>query len=409
MRPAMRPLRLLLATSFVLSGVLVGTAESGAAPPGTSAPAHWSIQPSAIPGGAVASSFAAVSCSGGDACEAVGEYSDGTVNRTLAERWDGSAWRVEATPNPSGATFNQLTGVSCVRRRRCAAVGISISSAGVVHALAEHRSGNGWRLDPTPVPPRAFWDELVTVSCLTADDCTAVGGFIKSGPDDQEQPLAEHWDGTAWSLEHAPNPHAENGSSMNGVSCLSQGTCEGVGSYVFGDVDQAVLAFGWDGSTWTRQHEQDPGGGETSDQSFVACSTPAACTAVGTWADARGVPSVLAERWNGSRWSMQGAVDPPDWAAAHLSGVSCPSDRSCTAVGSWSTSANDFPELTLAERWNGARWRIEATPNPSGSDLSALTGIDCTGVGRCVAVGGCPRRRRVRDARRSPLAVSGPP
>jgi hypothetical protein len=378
----MRPLRAVLASVVVFSGVLSGVA-SAAGP----AASHWSVQPSPNPNGAAGSFLAAVSCANAIRCEAVGLYGNGTVDLTLAERWDGSAWSVEATPNPSGARFSELTGVSCPGSKACVAVGFSISGAGQVHALVEVRSGSRWRIEPTPVPPQAFWDELVSVSCLTITDCTAVGGFIKNGPDAQELPLAEHWDGSGWSIEAVPNPHAENGSSLEGVSCVAPAPCEAAGGYAFADVEASILAFGWDGSAWSRQRQGDPGGGEVSDQHSVSCSAAAACTAVGSWDDDQGLTRALAERWNGARWVRQSTVEPQSFAIADLSGVSCPSDTSCLAAGSWSTSINGIPEFTLAERWNGMTWKIERTPNPPGADLSGLNGIDCTSAGSCVAVG----------------------
>jgi hypothetical protein len=66
----------------------------------------------------------------------------------------------------------------------------------------------------------------------------------------------------------------------------------------------------------------------------------------------------MAWRWNGTTWIRQtiGGSGP-------LNGVSCSSRRRCTAVGyDLTTSGNS---LTLAERWNGRRWRIEPTRSPA--------------------------------------------
>jgi hypothetical protein len=54
-----------------------------------------------------------------------------------------------------------------------------------------------------------------------------------------------------------------------------------------------------------------------------------------------------------------------------LDGVSCTSRASCTAVGYSDTA----PPITtsLAERWNGTKWVIQATPNPPGG-LTYLPG-----------------------------------
>jgi hypothetical protein len=68
-------------------------------------------------------------------------------------------------------------------------------------------------------------------------------------------------------------------------------------------------------------------------------------------------------------------------------GPSCVShfadSRSFTTFSSYPTS----PEPSLAERWNGTSWSIEATPNPAGSVVSALQGVACLNDTECRAVG----------------------
>ena len=45
----------------------------------------------------------------------------------IAEHWNGTSWRIVTTPNPPGATFSSLNGVSCPRPNVCFAVGSSDS------------------------------------------------------------------------------------------------------------------------------------------------------------------------------------------------------------------------------------------------------------------------------------------
>jgi len=73
---------------------------------------------------------------------------------------------------------------------------------------------------------------------------------------------------------------------------------------------------------------------------------------------------------------------PVAWGA--LLGVSCKSATSCTAVGYY---VNDSTSVTLAERWNGTSWTIQSTPNPTGGSLLQLNGVSCTSTVACTAVG----------------------
>jgi hypothetical protein len=86
--------------------------------------------------------FDSVSCAGRGLCTAVGA-TPGELN--LAERWNGTAWRLQTTPNVVGAFFLYLAAVSCADGRHCMAVG---------NEGAERWTPNGWTLTtPIAAPP----------------------------------------------------------------------------------------------------------------------------------------------------------------------------------------------------------------------------------------------------------------
>jgi len=93
----------------------------------------------------------------------------------------------------------------------------------------------------------------------------------------------------------------------------------------------------------------------------------------------------LAERWNGTKWSIQTTPNPAGGSEIHLIRVSCTSATACTAAGFYS---NATTTVTLAERWNGTRWSIQTTPNPAGGSNSMLNGVSCASATACTAVGG---------------------
>jgi hypothetical protein len=71
----------------------------------------------------------------------------------------------------------------------------------------------------------------------------------------------------------------------------------------------------------------------------------------------------FSETWNGRSWKTESVLIPkgiePD---IDFSGLSCPSDSECLAVGSDSGA-------TLAEKWNGRSWQILGTPDPASAAL----------------------------------------
>jgi hypothetical protein len=65
--------------------------------------------------------------------------------------------------------------VSCPRTTACTAVGISNSSSSQPAVLAEYWNGTAWVIQNTPDP--SVGNELAGVSCVAATTCTAVGHY----------------------------------------------------------------------------------------------------------------------------------------------------------------------------------------------------------------------------------------
>ncbi len=216
----------------------------------------WSIQPSPNPRDASDSGLQAVACAKNQTCMAVGWYVNflDPTRFTLAERWNGSRWSIEPTPNPKDALGSRLDGVSCPSPKECVAVGVSFLPDSTV-GLAERWDGHRWSALPTPRPHGAIAVWFSAVSCAGVADCVAVGAFTPSDAAFQtrSRPLAEHWDGTAWRVETTPDPEAPDGSALDGVSCPTSALCEGVGNYAYEGMPfrDSVFALGRDGGTWT--------------------------------------------------------------------------------------------------------------------------------------------------------------
>jgi len=342
----------------------------------------WKLQATPRPSNASDSSeLLGVSCAAASACEAVGDYitrSGATV--TLAEAWNGTAWKVQPTPNPGGAEAGPtLFGISCSAADRCEAVGYFFS-AGDYFPFAEAWNGTAWKLQSTPNPAGATNTALSGVSCTAANACEAVGG-ASSGP------LAEAWDGTAWKLQSTPNPGGAANSELYGVSCSAASTCEAVGSYTDGARKKVTLAQAWDGTAWKLQPSPDPAGAITSDLYGVSCPAAKACEADGYYLDRIGDYVALAQAWNGTAWKLQPTPDQMPRATKNsLNAVSCGVAGSCEAVGNYRNSLGS--SLALAEAWNGTAWKLQPTPIPPGvaGDV-VLAGVSCRTAVACEAVG----------------------
>jgi hypothetical protein len=300
----------------------------------------------------------------------------------LAEHWNGSTWTIQATPSPAGSLGADLAAVACPSTTTCIGVGANTNSNDVEQAVAEHWNGSRWTLQTVASPSGAPNADFSGISCTSTTSCTAVGGEQTSGG--VERPLAEHWNGSTWAIQATPVPSGAEESQLGAVSCASAANCTAVGDLTGAASYIGVVAEHWNGKTWTAEDVPNPDGANPGDDSIevldsVSCRSATSCTAVGFNSSGDSPEQALAEHWNGSSWTIQAT---PSTNGGALTSVSCVSATACTAAGS-----TDSATSTLAEQWNGSSWTIQSTPNVTGEggDLDA---ISCVSATTCTAVGG---------------------
>jgi hypothetical protein len=324
----------LLCAAALGSGGFAGAAgATGAA--GTSG--SWAVQVTPNPSGALGSHLLGESCPpSSGVCTAVGYYKvSASLYETLAESWDGTSWAIPATPNPTGATNSALAGVSCPSADACTAVGES-SNGSAQTTLAESWDGTSWTISSTPDVTGATLSELSGVSCPTTSACTAVGNYVNSSS--AQVTVAESWNGTSWTIQSTPNPAGAATSELLGVSCPSSSVCTAVGDSFTASVE-TTLAESWNGTTWTIQSTPSPSGVAYSPLLAVSCPSVSACTAVGDSGDSSSTDVTLAESWNGTSWTMPSTPNPAGATTSALAGVSCSSTSACSAVGDSESNA----------------------------------------------------------------------
>ena len=357
--------------------LLSGNAIAAAAPSG------WALQATPNPVGARNTFLAGVSCTAPTACVAVG-YSISTSNAvtTLAEQWNGSAWSILSTPSPLGSVISSLAAVACTSATACTAVGDSFNAANVKSTLDERWNGTTWSVQPTPDPAGTSNSTLVGVACSVSTSCIAVGSYTKT-PSGHPFTLAESWNGIAWSIVTTPNPPANRGASLLSVACSSGSACTAVGNWFNSSNTEVTLAERWSGTAWSIQTTLNPTT-HLSELFGVACSSATSCMAVGSDINTSILQVALVERWNGSTWSVVATPGIAGSQGAALQAISCATVKGCNAVGDNINGAG--VEVTLAEKWNGTAWSVKATPNPATATASDLLAVSCT-TKACTASG----------------------
>jgi hypothetical protein len=360
-----------------LAAIVLGSSMPLAATPSaTAAGSAWTVQPSSGPSGATYASLNSVSCRSASFCAAAGgepDYGTPTGAEAFVDMWNGSAW---ATDLVSGSSMGEnLNGVSCASASFCVAVGtVALNDIGAGRASIVQWDGSAWATASPPLPKGN--SSLSGVSCASARFCVAVG---QHGKEPWTQPLTETWNGSVWRIATPPSIGGRGGQ-LAAVTCLSARWCMVLGEYYKGHLppypeiprDQWI-AERWNGHRWRVQHptaindQPSLGPDPWNFVTGVGCSSPRSCVGVGliplTQGDESPVP--IAVRWNGHTWStaLKGLPRFGD-----LAGVACPAGRRCLAAGEMFGNGNggEAPTAPLLERWNGLGWARVATPHTPG-------------------------------------------
>ena len=366
---------------IVIAGAVLCTALCSTPPAGAST--GWRVQNVPAPAGSSGAQLLAVSCPANGVCFAVGD-SAGTQaagQSTLAERWSGGHWVIQPTPSPGIGDVAQLTGISCLSVTDCTAVGIISTATAANSTLVEHWDGTSWTVVPSPDPAGTTTTDFTGVSCASDTSCVAVGLYDTSGNRPHGLPLAEHWDGTSWTITHVPLPAGITvGDLEGGVTCPSVTDCVAVGGIQTPSQVNELLAERWNGTRWRVQATPAPAGAASPSLSSVSCTSPARCTAVGLYFPNGGTATPLAERWDGTAWTIQNGLPANDGLAS----VSCTSSTSCTAVGITGAGAVS----PVADHWDGTTWTQQPMPVPHNSTRNVfVSGVSCRSATTCTAVG----------------------
>jgi hypothetical protein len=400
------------------------TSPTGALPatPPSAVPASW--QPIGLPAGFRAT---ALSCPAAGVCVLLGVIG-GTQT---VEEYDAGSWT--AASLPATGHFN-VNGLTCVTEEDCWAVGTVGQPGGsdgssTSPAIARN-SGAGFQLVPSP--PMSGDDSLSAVACVDADDCWAVGstgslgGFVTmpaSGPscDDNGvitvcpvyvdvvvgQPLAEHYDGTAWTAVTVPSPPSAN-LWLTGVSCLSAADCWAIGKEVSvsspgieSDVQGYALEH-YDGGSWTQVDTPAVGGGDDSSLDSLTCVTADDCWAVGGYGPmhtAGGpLPQPVIEHDTGGGWMLVASPEITAPNGGSLSSLACLSADDCWALGfaagpGWDQMGTPPPPTywgqNVVEHYDGQSWSRVPSLELS-MNTGTLGSITCPASGDCYAIGSGP-------------------
>jgi len=242
-----------------------------------------------------------ISALGADDIWAVGYGIVDSRSITVVQHWDGDEWRRVPSPNPS--SFNTLYGVAAISPTDAWAVGTRLDDVGYSKTLIQHWNGRRWRTvpSPDPVPTNNY---LFAVTAVSANDVWAVGDAAPDPPAPQ-QPLVQHWDGTAWTVVPAPLV-GDVANVLWGVTAVGPDDVWAVGHFSDGGPATRPLIEHWDGAAWSPV-EAPSVESATQLRAVAAASSPDDVWAVGFSTDEIGTRHAVTEHWDGHTWRVVGS------------------------------------------------------------------------------------------------------
>jgi hypothetical protein len=263
-------------------------------------------------------------------------------------------WHQTVSESPSGAFLS----ISALPDGEAWAVGPDEAAPLGSETLIHRWDGSAWQRVPSPngaSGPQAV-NALNDVAAISSDDVWAVGEFVESPGwgTNPSQVLVEHWDGSAWTIEHAPSP-LDRENQLNAVAVAAPDDVWAVGFAVAGNVATTLIEH-WDGRAWSVVETPDL----TSDQSGASLNSLEIVSPTDIWAGGSQPSGGLIEHWDGTEWTVVEIPQPSD----HLfvAGIDASSASDVWAVG-WSFEESAaFKGSPVVLNFDGAEWDLVDIP-----------------------------------------------
>jgi hypothetical protein len=267
--------------------------------------------------------------------------------RTHVLHWDGFTWLRSASVDVEGApATNLLYGVDARSANDVWAVGYYRRPGEPSKTLIEHWDGTAWSIVGSPNPSTSG-NYLQAVAITIDGDAWAVGTSVTSFT---ELPLTLHWNGAFWLQIEVPQPSFCAGNTyLTDVAArrpnnvLASGYCDTAS----GDDQGFILR--WNGRKWrvVAGPDQIPPKSQLQGITFVSATE--------IWAvGASPTLSPLILHWDGSAWAT---VPPPANAGpnAYLQSVDAKGSDNVWAVGIGQSPQPPFAGV-FSTHWDGAQW-----------------------------------------------------
>jgi hypothetical protein len=265
-----------------------------------------------------------------------------------------------------------------------------VSNAGSVWGKAEEVPG-------TAALNAGNDDEILSVSCGSAGNCSAGGFYASKYPGPTRSFVVSQVNGAWGKAMQVPGTATLNkgGAEVESVSCASAGNCTAAGDYTDSSNEHQAFVVSQVNGTWGKA-TQIPGTatlnkGGNAQITSVSCASAGNCTAAGDYTDSSNEQQAFVVSQADGLWrnaaEVSGTAALNKGGMAQVASVSCASAGNCTAVGYYTDSSGN--QQTFAVSQTHAVWGTAVEPPGVTLNLlgSQIDSVSCASAAYCAAGG----------------------
>jgi hypothetical protein len=307
-------------------------------------------------------------------CSAIGSYLDGNQPTGHAQGLEvnevGGVWhRSVETVMPADANVDPyvaINQVACTHGGNCIAVGSYINQNNATEGLLIPEVNGEWKGASAVVLPgdaSAYPSATLSeVTCVSTDNCTALGSFTDAAGDVEGMTVTETHGVWARALTMvmpsgaAPNPHTFF-YGYGGLSCVSTGNCSAGGQYLVGTSSYEGFFINEVDGTWQAATEMAmPAGAQMAGRNggvvAVSCRSAGNCSAGAAYLDGAGAYQALVVNEVAGQWRTGQKITLPTGnntvgIDGGVYGLICHATGPCTATGSYLKSLTNYEGFTV--------------------------------------------------------------
>jgi hypothetical protein len=246
--------------------------------------------------GGAGAQLTVVSCGSSSDCVAGGSFTDRNGNpRAFLQDERGGVWGnafAVGGRSDAGGEGSTINSISCVKNGDCVAGGQEEDDAGKQQAFVEEEMGGVWRR----AREVAAGLNLGGIAAIESISCSAVGSCVAGGyfetSDGYQQAFVVSQTNGAWSpgKSVAAQLNVEGKATINAVSCVKAGYCEGGGEYQDRNGNRQAFIVDETHGAWQSATEVagNLNGGGNASVSSVVCMKRFTCTAAGPYLSLQG-------------------------------------------------------------------------------------------------------------------------